>query len=147
MDLFAMLKKDHDEVKKVLGALVGSTGRATKSRQSGFQKLQELLIPHMVAEEEMFYPIIIQESQAEKGYQAMEEHRAARAVLSDLKELDFGDDKWHARCQVLAELLEHHIEEEESDIFEAARDVIDDERSQKLAKQFQAKKEEAQQQV
>ncbi|MGE5293849.1 MAG: hemerythrin domain-containing protein, partial [Solirubrobacterales bacterium] len=79
----------------------------------------------------------------EIAFEAIEEHRAAKMVLSDLHEAAVDDPRWAARCKVLKELVEHHIEEEESDVFEAARQVFDEERASMAAKRFKELKKES----
>jgi hemerythrin-like domain-containing protein len=59
----------------------------------------------------------------------------------------FDDPRWAARCKVLKELVEHHIEEEESEVFEVARKVFDEERSSTAAKRFKEMKKESPAQV
>jgi len=76
-------------------------------------------------------------------YSALEEHRAAKMVLSDLTDAATDDPRWMARLKVLKELIEHHVEEEESRIFDIARRVIDDERSDEVARRFKEMKKEA----
>jgi len=58
-----------------------------------------------------------------------------------LESLSPGDAFWHARCQVLSELIEHHIDEEESDIFENASEFLDKQRAQRLAREFEQRKQ------
>jgi hypothetical protein len=69
----------------------------------------------MYAEEQYFYQILLDEtSEQEDLYSALEEHRAAKMVLSDLTEAAEDDPRWMARLKVLKEMIEHHVEEEES---------------------------------
>ena len=118
MDLFEMLKTDHDEVEKILEKMKETTTRAAKSRQSGLEKLHHLLIPHMEAEEEIFYPQLINAGETDVAYEALEEHKTARLVLQDLENMAADDVRWKPYMKVLAELVLHHVEEEESEVFE-----------------------------
>lgn len=138
-DLFDLIQKDHEKVRQVMKKIQKS--RPGMSRESDLDRLKVELLPHMMLEEQMFYPIMIDESeQRELGFEAIEEHRVARNVLDDLEELEPSDEKWSARFKVFMELVEHHIEEEESDVFEAAREIIDSDRAMELGKQFQSQK-------
>jgi hemerythrin-like domain-containing protein len=147
MDVFDVITSDHEKVKKLFAQLEETTEKTTKGRQELLEKLEGELLPHMHAEEQYFYQILLDESEESEEkkhiYEAIEEHRAARHVLADIHELSFEDPRWAARVQVLQELVEHHIEEEESEVFEIAHDVIDESRAQTAATRFQELKKEA----
>ncbi len=144
MDVFDVITSDHEKVKKLFAQLEDTTEKATKGRQQLLEKLEGEILPHMHAEEQYFYQILLDESEEKKHiYEAIEEHRAAKHVLADIHELSFEDPRWAARVQVLQELVEHHIEEEESEVFEIAHDAIDESRAQTVAKRFQELKKEA----
>ena len=132
MHLLEHLKHEHEQVKAVLGRLADTTARASKGRHSGMNELRKLLMPHMDAEEQVFYPALIELGQTELAYSAMEEHRAARTVLEDLQSLDVSDERWHAYLKVLSELLTHHIAQEEQDVFDAVRKEMDDHQQDEL---------------
>jgi len=144
MDIFEVLTTDHDKVKKILEQLQQTSNRATGRRERLVQNLGVNLLPHMYAEEQYFYQILLDEtSEQEDVYSALEEHRAAKMVLSDLTDAATDDPRWMARLKVLKELIEHHVEEEESQIFDIARKVIDEDRSDEVAKRFKEMKKEA----
>ena len=144
MDIFEVLTSDHDKVKKILEQMEQTSGRATSRREKLVQHLSAGLLPHMYAEEQYFYQILLDEtSEQEELYSALEEHRAAKMVLTDLTEAAADDPRWLARLRVLKELIEHHIEEEESQIFDIAHKVLDEERSSQVAKRFKELKKEA----
>ncbi len=144
MDIFDILTADHEKVKKTLEHMEQTSTRAAKRREALLEHLNENLLPHMYAEEQFFYQILLDESSdKEVAYQALEEHRAAKAVLTDLEEAPSDDPRWLARLKVLKELVEHHIEEEESTVFDAARSILDDERAAEVAKRFKEIKKEA----
>lgn len=140
-DLFELLKSDHRKVQALLEKML--KGGASKSKQQNFEKFQTEFLGHAAAEEKLLYPMLIEQSdQPELGHMALEEHRAARMVLKDLIGLKPNDERWIARCQVMAELINHHIEEEESEVFDAFGEIIDEEQSKQLAKQFQQSKKQ-----
>jgi hemerythrin-like domain-containing protein len=130
MDILDILKKDHRTVMDILDKLESSTTRAEKTRQSMFEKLKQELIPHMFAEENYFYQQILDNTtdpeQRQGVLEGIEEHQAAKTVLSDIESLSFSDERWQPDIMVLKELLKHHIKEEESNIFDAAEDVLED---------------------
>jgi hemerythrin-like domain-containing protein len=144
MDIFDVLTSDHEKVKKILEQMEQTTPRAAKRRETLLEHLDENLLPHMYAEEEFFYQILFDESSdKEVAYQALEEHRAAKAVLADLKTAPADDLRWSARLKVLKELVEHHIEEEETTVFDLARSLMDEERATEVGRRFKELKKEA----
>lgn len=144
MDIFDVLTADHDKVKKILEQMEETSARAGKKRETLLENLNVNLLPHMYAEEQCFYPILLDESSdKEVAYESLEEHRAAKAVLKDLEDASSDDPRWGARLKVLKELIEHHIAEEESTVFDAARSILDEERAVEVAKRFKEMKKEA----
>ncbi len=144
MDIFDVITSDHEKVKKILEQMQHTTSKAGKRREQLLQSLTENLQPHMYAEEQYFYQVLLDETDdKETAFEAIEEHRAAKMVLSDLHEAAVDDPRWAARCKVLKELVEHHIEEEESEVFEVARKVFDEERASAAAKRFKEMKKES----
>ena len=130
MDIFEMLKTDHQMVMDIVDKLESTSDRAGKTRQKQFERLKDELLPHMFAEEKYFYPMILDKTSDKEErqtiLQGIEEHRAARSVFKDCEDAGYTDERWKADLKVLKELLTHHIEEEESEIFEVAREVIED---------------------
>ena len=143
MDIFEVLTTDHEKVKKILEQMQQTSSRATGRREKLVQNLSASLVPHMYAEEQYFYQILLDEtSEQEDIYSALEEHRAAKTVLMDLIDAAADDPRWMARLKVLKELIEHHIEEEESTIFDLAREIMDEDRATEAAKRFKESKKE-----
>jgi hemerythrin-like domain-containing protein len=144
MDIFDVLTSDHEKVKKILEQMEQTSTRAAKRRETLLDHLNENLLPHMYAEEQFFYQILLDESSdKEVAYQALEEHRAAKAVLMDLEEAPSDDPRWSARLKVLQELIEHHIDEEETTVFDLARSLMDEDRATEVAHRFKELKKEA----
>jgi hemerythrin superfamily protein len=144
MDIFDVITSDHEKVTKILEQMEQTTARAGKRRETLLENLSTNLLPHMYAEEQYFYQILLDESSdQEVAFEALEEHRAAKAVLTDLEEASSDDPRWLARCKVLKELIEHHIEEEESTVFDLARSIMDEDRAVEAGKRFKELKKEA----
>ncbi len=144
MDIFDVLTSDHEKVKKILDQMEQTSTRAAKRRDTLLEHLNENLLPHMYAEEQFFYQILLDESSdKEVAYQALEEHRAAKAVLMDLEGAPSDDPRWSARLKVLKELVEHHIEEEETTVFDLARSLMDEDRATDVGHRFKELKKEA----
>ncbi len=144
MDIFDVITSDHEKVKKILEQMEQTSARAAKRRETLLESLSTNFLAHAYAEEQFFYQILLDESSdKEVAYQALEEHKAAKAVLTDLEEAPADDPRWSARLKVLKELVEHHIEEEETTVFDLARSLMDEDRATDIAHHFKELKKEA----
>jgi hemerythrin-like domain-containing protein len=136
-EFFQMLKKDHEEVKWILAQLKATKGGASKKREELFQRLKEELVPHMKAEESTFYPALMATKEArDDAMEGVEEHHVADLVLKELEKMPKGEDEWGAKMGVFKELVEHHIEDEESKVFKSAGKALDHEEMQNIMKKF-----------
>ena len=126
MDAIAMLKEDHDKVKKLLNELETTTERGVKTRAELFSTIKGELTVHEIIEEEIFYPELKAHPKARdivlEGYQ---EHHVVDLLMSELESLDVTDETWGPKALVMKENIEHHIEEEEGEMFTKARQVFD----------------------
>ena len=126
MDAIALLKADHDKVKKMLADGEETTERAEKTRTELFDKLKSEMLIHERIEEEIFYPALKSHPKARdivlEGY---EEHHVVDEIMGELEETDVTDETWGAKFKVMKENIEHHIEEEEGDMFKQARQVFE----------------------
>ena len=139
---FQLLKKDHREVKGILGQLKESKEIAVKKREELFQKLTEELVPHMKAEEKTFYqPLAAKKEAHEDAMEGIEEHHVAELVFKELQKMQKGEDQWPAKLSVFKELVDHHIQEEERKIFKIAEKALDDDEIQNIMKQFEQEKQ------
>lgn len=144
MNAIELLKQDHEKVKTLLEELSNTTERAVKKRTELLQKVALELEVHTALEEEDFYPAFKEaggKDELKMYHEAKEEHRAVEAlVLPDLMSTDPGTVEFSGRLKVLKELLEHHIEEEEEEMFKEAQELMSAEQLTTLGKQMQEKK-------
>jgi hemerythrin-like domain-containing protein len=144
MEIFDTLKKDHKIVLDLLEKMENSSERARKTREQSYSKFKKEIMQHMHGEESTFYKFLLQHDDVkELAYEAIEEHRTVRLSLPDLDSKDVTDEQWKPILTVVAELIKHHISEEEDEIFEKAEEFIDEETDQQLVSEFQMAKEEA----
>jgi hemerythrin-like domain-containing protein len=140
-EFFKLLRKDHKEVKDIFEELQETKGKPSQ-REKLFKKLKEEIKPHMKAEEHVFYPALKDNKEArEDVLEGIEEHHVAELVLNELEDLSPKEDQWAAKLSVLKELVEHHIEEEESKIFDDAEEVLSEDEMKKIMKKFEEEKE------
>ncbi|NID15028.1 hemerythrin domain-containing protein [Luteibacter yeojuensis] len=146
MDAIKLLKTDHKLVKELLTQLEETSERATKKRASLLREIQINLKAHTTIEEEIFYPAFKKagrKAEAKMYFEALEEHRAAEdLVLPDLLATDPASVEFSGRAKVLKELIEHHADEEEKEMFKDARELLSREELAELGSLMEARKEE-----
>lgn len=148
MNALQMLKRDHDEVKKLLDKLDATTERAIKTREEGFRTLKEDLSVHEIIEEEIFYPALKEHAETrEIVLEAYEEHDVVDTILGELEQTAVDDETWKAKFTVVKENLEHHIDEEEGEMFQQARDLLGRDELVALGEKMQRRREQAQSEV
>ena len=133
-----LLKKQHKNV-KALFKKVENTEGGRQRRQLMDQIANELKI-HTKIEEEIFYPAVreLGTSKAEEMIdEAFEEHHVVDLVLAELPQVDPEDERFDAKMTVLSELIEHHVEEEEGELFPMAEKKLGKDRLQMLGEQMQ----------
>jgi len=144
MNAIDLLKADHQTVKTILAQLSESTDKAIKKRTDLLDKLEMEISIHTKLEEEILYPAFKEAGTKEQDvmyFEAKEEHRTVDSlVLPDLKQTDPGTPEFAGRVKVVKELLEHHIEEEETEMFPQAKKLLGKSRLDDLGEQMEAMK-------
>jgi hemerythrin-like domain-containing protein len=106
------------------------------------------LTVHEIIEEEIFYPALKEHPKAKEivleGY---EEHHVVDEIMGELEGLDPTDEAFGPKAKVMAENIEHHIEEEEGEMFTQARQVFDADELAELGERMARRKESAQQEL
>ena len=142
MNAIELLTQDHKTVKKLLEELSNTTERAVKKRGELLARIEHELQIHTALEEELLYPAIKEAGGREEQkmyFEAKEEHRTVDAlVLPDLLKTETGTVEFAGRVKVMKELLEHHIEEEESELFPTARKLLGKDALEQLGQAMQA---------
>jgi len=147
MDAIQLLKQDHEKVKGLLAQLGDTTSRAEKTRAQLLERIARELEIHTTIEEEIFYPAFREAAKnaddRELYFEAVEEHHAAGdLVLPDLLKTEPGSDQFGGRAKVLKELVEHHADEEESDMFKRARELLSRDQLEDLGTRMEQRKRE-----
>ncbi|MEO7436374.1 MAG: hemerythrin domain-containing protein [Candidatus Binatia bacterium] len=132
-----LLKKQHREVK----ALFRQAKKANpQDRREILDQIEEKLTQHMHIEENVFYPAV-RELETKKTEEivpeAYEEHNVVKMVLAGFPALDPEDERFEAKMTVLDELIQHHVEEEENEMFQAA-EKLGDKRLKELGAEMEA---------
>jgi hemerythrin-like domain-containing protein len=139
-ELFRIVETDHEAVKDILDRLEQSAPGGERDTLLGH--LFRELIPHLKAEEAVFYPALQGEVESRKNaLVAVEEHRVIESALRDIESPPLDEDLWEARVSVFRDIFIRHIEDEESTLFEDAREVLSDEEMDDIAARFGNEKE------
>jgi hypothetical protein len=142
MNAIDLLTRDHKHLKTLLARAV--TAQGEERREELIETLRSELVAHERMEEEVFYPPLRDNKKTHdivlEGYQ---EHHVADLILDELLELPADSEMWQPKVKVLQENIEHHIEEEEGEMFKKARSILSDEELEQLGTRMEAVKKEA----
>ena len=123
-DAIALLTADHREVSDMFEQFEQLGDRATASKEKLKDKICKALVAHTTIEEEIFYPAV-RAANVEEGEdmvdEAIVEHAAAKDLIKQLQEMQPDDDLYDAKVKVLSEQIEHHVKEEEKEMFPKAK--------------------------
>mgnify|MGYP001157831137 CR=1 FL=1 len=146
--IYERLKQDHDKIRELMAQIADTSEDQAGQRRDLFARFRTELLAHAQAESNVFYERL--EEYGETRMKALEgetEHELVEHMIHELEHTSPGDDHWTARFQVLQEILEHHLEEEEEEMFEQAQDVLSDPKAMELSKQFEQEKSELRQRL
>ena len=140
-DALTLLEADHRRMEALLAQGEDTTERAIKGRTELLETLTSELNLHELIEEEVLYPALKAHPEAREvvleGYQ---EHHVADLIVKELHATARDDERWGAKFKVLKENIEHHIEEEEGEMFRTARAVLGADELQALGARMAALK-------
>lgn len=142
MDAFNLLKADHRKVEELFSQLESASGQA---KLRVFEQIKTELELHTHVEEKIFYPALEEPKQThDLTLEAYEEHDVVKKLLKELSRAKSATDEWEAQAKVLQENVEHHVEEEENELFEKAQEALSEEEIEALGEQMEAEKERKQ---
>ena len=119
-DVFEMLKTDHRHVQDLFTRFEDADKR---TRTSIAEEALTALEVHAALEEQLVYPAIAEVIEDEEAVnEAKEEHHVAKLLIKELHKMEAGDEAFATKFKVLGELVSHHIEEEEGEIFPQAQE-------------------------
>ena len=143
MNAFTLLKADHKKVAGILEILDSTTERGAKTREELFTQLKTELDIHARIEETIFYPALEKADETRDiTLEAFEEHRLVKQLLKELQSLAKDGEEWTAKFTVLKENIEHHVEEEEGEMFKKARKVLSEKDAETLGTRMERAKTE-----
>ena len=141
--ILTLLSKDHREVEELFKELEKNEDLTPKKKEKLFDELYIKLDAHATAEEEVVYvPLVTEKKIEDKTKEAYEEHHVVRILLKELGAIKATDDQWKAKLQVLKENVEHHVKEEESDLYDFIKQKYETSELQAMGERFELRKEE-----
>jgi hemerythrin superfamily protein len=140
LDAIELLKKDHRKVDEIFEKLQKAKGQ---EREKLFDQLAQELTVHATIEEQLFYPAVKDAKQTHDiVLESFEEHKQVKIVLKDLSETDKSTEEWLAGVKVLMEDVQHHVKEEEEELFPKVKDkILPSDKLQQLGTQMEQMKQ------
>jgi hemerythrin-like domain-containing protein len=139
------LYDEHEQILDTFEKLADTSENAQKTRAELIEKLENLLKPHMYGEEKVFYKELKKRCRERDEkisvLEGREEHESAKMMLKRFLKTGPDKAKWSARLKVLKELVSHHIEEEQTELFDLAFDVFEEEALADLDDMYNRKKQ------
>jgi len=135
MDAIVMLRADHKEVEALFK-------RLEKDDLAVVPDICAALSQHAYIEEQVFYPAVRAEVDGalDDVLEAVEEHHLVKTLVEELTALDPGDETYKAKATVLMELVRHHVEEEEGEMFPQVRSALGRKRLAEIGEQLESAK-------
>ena len=126
MDVFTLLRRDHEKVSSLFKQLQGGFGQPdTPERHRLFRQLKRELDVHAAVEDLHVYRVFQEaESTRDDAAKALEAHRKIKTLLDELEAAPAYDHQWGSKLQDLHKLVEKHVAAEESEMFRKAEGIM-----------------------
>ncbi|MPM66598.1 hypothetical protein SDC9_113508 [bioreactor metagenome] len=129
--IYDILKAEHDQVADLLQQALSDGSKVS------FVKLRLKTDPHMMGEEQLFYPRLEEKEELhDLVVEAYQEHNEAKTLICEMEGMDERDEEWASKLSELKRSIDHHVEEEESRVFERARSVLSQQEAEEIAQQY-----------
>lgn len=140
--IFEALREDHDRQRTLLDRLVETHGDS-EGRRELFTTLKHELENHAAAEERHFYtPLLKSDLTQDKARHSIHEHEEIDEMVEALESLDRSSPAWLIKAKDLREMVQHHLDEEEQEVFQLAGRALSDKQKEALTDDFRAHRRE-----
>ncbi|GJL98197.1 MAG: hypothetical protein DHS20C06_20140 [Hyphobacterium sp.] len=139
-DIFDRIKKDHDAARALVDEIEATTDKAGKQREALFETFKIELWTHNKVEEATFYARLESKGEEDESLEAKNEHHMLNSLIEELDTMPKDNVEWGQKFHALAELLSHHMDEEEEEFFELGRKEFSESEAEKLGEQFDTRK-------
>jgi hemerythrin superfamily protein len=143
-----MLKQQHREVEELFEEFESAGDGAKKTKERVCKQIADALALHAEIEEKIFYPESKQaaEDAEELLRESVEEHLAVKKLIADIMQSSVDDPQFDAKLTVLKEQVEHHVEEEEQDLFPKVKKACSKQQLEDMGDRMQQLAEELEEQ-
>lgn len=135
MSVVDEIKKDHQKTNEQLMELEKRVQGRPTSQHPVFPTMKKELLGHMAAEEKLVYPLLEREMR-DKVQEAIKEHNETRQHLEHLTAGNMPEDEWARHLQMLKQGIQHHVQEEESQMLPAAQRIVGDQKLREITPEF-----------
>jgi hemerythrin superfamily protein len=139
MGAIDMLEGQHREVEDLFAEFEEAKDG---QKRTVFLQIADKLAVHAAIEEKHFYPAAKAKDTEDLLLESLEEHLAVKRLIADLLNLKEGDETFEAKVTVLKEQVEHHVEEEEQELFPKVEKLLDETTLEALEQEMTATQEE-----
>lgn len=137
--IYDILHREHEEVSELFHELEEAKGAKALEL---FTRLKIKLVPHARAEEAVLYPRLLDESNTEdETREGIEEHKQVDHLIAEIDAIGPDHEAWTPKIKVLADMVGHHVDEEEGEMFPLAREVVSDREAEKLAEEYERERD------
>lgn len=147
-DAISLLESDHEKVRGLLKKLESAADKHPERAQGLMEQIDREVRIHSQIEEEIFYPAFKEAARSKNDrelfFEAKEEHHVVDLVMPEVKEAEPESEDFAAKAKVLKELIEHHADEEEKEMFPKARKLMGRDELRELGARLEQRKGELQ---
>jgi iron-sulfur cluster repair protein YtfE (RIC family) len=141
MNAIELLKEDHEKVDALFQKVKAT--QEDSEKQQLFQQIKQELEVHTQIEETIFYPYLMENGDEELQditKEGIEEHHQVKVFLREIENLSDESEKLDPKLQVMMEDVEHHVQEEEGEMFKMCEEQFDEATLEELGSQLEAEK-------
>ena len=135
MNAVKMLKQQHQQVAKMFKEF--EAAKSAGPRRKIFEQIADALAVHATIEERHFYPAVKQKQTEDILLESVEEHLEIKRVIADLLAMEADDENFEAKVKVLQEDVDHHVEEEQDELFPKVEKLFDEETLEALGEDME----------
>jgi hemerythrin superfamily protein len=143
MDALTMLEEQHEALDAMFEEYEDADGKDEK--QELFTQIADALAIHAAIEEKHFYPAVKEQRTEDILLEALEEHLAAKRLIADLLQMSPEDETFDAKMKVLKEEIQHHVKEEEQELFPKVKRILSEEQLDTIGSKMEQMMEELEQ--
>lgn len=136
--IFGTLKNEHRQVKQNLQQILNEN----RQLMDVYTQTIDALSMHLAGEERLIYPKLEDNASTRRmALQSYEEHNIAKQLISDMSSVSTDTERWLAKVRVLNDVVSHHIDVEENQVFPRAKEILSIEQQSQLKQQYLSTKE------